>query len=669
MEYGYDHRGMLVTAKQTVGSTVSRATYSYDSSGNQIARADVNTTHWSVYDGWDTAKPPGAVGTENFDRWATLREGDGMLVERRYYGSGWDEYVAKQWGRGGGLFWGDMRWSLTDHQGSLRRVLDRAGEVKGTKEYNSFGVTGVPTGELEAIGYTGREWDGALRLQHSRARMYDPTTARWYTTDPKGFDAGDANLYRYVGNGVTTRTDPSGMQPPTMQPQLKAPAAANPLPDADPVAMQMLVGGQHQAQTLATLQKKLDDLLEKELLPAIEKFDPDNISVEQYKAIAAGHTPQVNIFGAKRVRLVVDQHEGQNVAYVFVHVPLQYVKTGESISFEDGASAYVTKGVPAHYRLSLKTTLHGGPKELYKFAWDRADMEESAREGDKSLAIVEQTRVEEKIIRDVVPIINAADKFIKWQSGEKSLLDVGIAILDDSSTLLTLGGATFAKALAKAPKVAKILSVANVATQGLTAAGRFGQGVHDLNFGNGEKAQQYFTESGLRLLLTAAAFKQYKDLTKEIARLSQTTQKYRIVKPTETVNIGRGDALQHFTDVKGVSGITGVPEDVLVGLKPGEIVVVDAAHFKPGVNPYLSGESGGVGVTKAKLSEMTAYELELHLKTAGVPPDRRGYVIEFSQETVVQNGISLRADSPAKSIWSLAGDTKLNGTITIKKIK
>ena len=72
---------------------------------------------------------------------------------------------------------------------------------------------------------------------------------------------------------------------------------------------------------------------------------------------------------------------------------------------------------------------------------------------------------------------------------------------------------------------------------------------------------------------------------------------------------------------------------------------------------------------KANLSELTLDELELHLKTAGVPPDRRGFAIEFSQETVVQNGIHLRADSPNKSIWSLPGGTTLKGTITIKKVQ
>src|SRR5262245_14130258 len=41
--------------------------------------------------------------------------------------------------------------------------------------------------------------------------MYDPTVARFTTEDPLDFDAGDPNLYRYVGNSPTNATDPSGM--------------------------------------------------------------------------------------------------------------------------------------------------------------------------------------------------------------------------------------------------------------------------------------------------------------------------------------------------------------------------------------------------------------------------------------------------------------------------
>ena len=59
-------------------------------------------------------------------------------------------------------------------------------------------------------------------------RWYDAGVGRWLSEDPIGFAAGDANLYRYVGNGATNATDPTGevwykpwtwFSPPQPQPQ------------------------------------------------------------------------------------------------------------------------------------------------------------------------------------------------------------------------------------------------------------------------------------------------------------------------------------------------------------------------------------------------------------------------------------------------------------------
>lgn len=41
--------------------------------------------------------------------------------------------------------------------------------------------------------------------------MYDPLIGRFYQEDPIGFDSGDPNLHRYVGNNPTNFTDPSGL--------------------------------------------------------------------------------------------------------------------------------------------------------------------------------------------------------------------------------------------------------------------------------------------------------------------------------------------------------------------------------------------------------------------------------------------------------------------------
>jgi hypothetical protein len=42
--------------------------------------------------------------------------------------------------------------------------------------------------------------------------MYHPGLGRWATMDPIGFDAGDTNLFRYVGNNPSNRLDPTGLQ-------------------------------------------------------------------------------------------------------------------------------------------------------------------------------------------------------------------------------------------------------------------------------------------------------------------------------------------------------------------------------------------------------------------------------------------------------------------------
>jgi uncharacterized protein RhaS with RHS repeats len=41
---------------------------------------------------------------------------------------------------------------------------------------------------------------------------YDPTVGRFLEQDPKGFAAGDPDLYRYVKNDPTNATDPTGLQ-------------------------------------------------------------------------------------------------------------------------------------------------------------------------------------------------------------------------------------------------------------------------------------------------------------------------------------------------------------------------------------------------------------------------------------------------------------------------
>ena len=64
--------------------------------------------------------------------------------------------------------------------------------------------------------FQGQERDATTKLQKHGERWYSPDTGRWLNEDPIGFDAGDANLYRYVGNSPTnTSTPPAPPRPAT----------------------------------------------------------------------------------------------------------------------------------------------------------------------------------------------------------------------------------------------------------------------------------------------------------------------------------------------------------------------------------------------------------------------------------------------------------------------
>ena len=105
-------------------------------------------------------------------------------------------------------------WPLVDHLGTVRDLAKQDGTIAVHYQYDSFGnVTSGDTSQTRYL-FTSREFDAATDLQYNRARWYDAGVGRWISEDPIGFVAGDANVARYVGNGVTGAVDPSGLQKP-----------------------------------------------------------------------------------------------------------------------------------------------------------------------------------------------------------------------------------------------------------------------------------------------------------------------------------------------------------------------------------------------------------------------------------------------------------------------
>ncbi|QDU58543.1 putative deoxyribonuclease RhsB [Aeoliella mucimassa] len=118
-------------------------------------------------------------------------------------------------------------FALADHLGTVRDLVDQSGTLRKHTEFDSYGnITGetfydasgnqVNESHAEAVeqlfGYTGHPLNETTDLNMTQHRPYEAATGGWLSQDPTGFDAGDVNLYRYVGNKVTGYVDPDGLE-------------------------------------------------------------------------------------------------------------------------------------------------------------------------------------------------------------------------------------------------------------------------------------------------------------------------------------------------------------------------------------------------------------------------------------------------------------------------
>ena len=268
--YSYDNEGNLISRTSTSGTT----TYEYDFRNRLVKVTMPGKIVAYQYDVFDrrTGKTVDEGGNNSVEKrvlwiWDGQQlihqhidsDGDGSapfeLKNRYLYANMVDMILADELvgipdpsatvsvGIGGGTATqpNQVLWPLTDHQGSVRTILNHSREVVERRVYDTFGNRVLPqsgnggggggssgpgepggtpggsSGTTNSIaadhlfGYTGREWDSDIGLQYNRARWYDPKQGRWISQDPIGFAAGDENLYRYVGNGPTNATDPSGL--------------------------------------------------------------------------------------------------------------------------------------------------------------------------------------------------------------------------------------------------------------------------------------------------------------------------------------------------------------------------------------------------------------------------------------------------------------------------
>src|SRR5205823_10773580 len=104
-----------------------------------------------------------------------------------------------------------------DHEGSVTHLTNSAGGVIENYRYDVFGAPAINGGALTASAFgnrfmfTGREYNSTFGIYEYRARAYHPGLGRFTEEDPKGFEAGDYNLFRYCHNDPEDLTDPMGL--------------------------------------------------------------------------------------------------------------------------------------------------------------------------------------------------------------------------------------------------------------------------------------------------------------------------------------------------------------------------------------------------------------------------------------------------------------------------
>ncbi len=101
---------------------------------------------------------------------------------------------------------------ILDCQGSIRRLIDLYYKsCTHTYNFTAFGEDTNPQTEtyFNPWRYASKRFDHELNLIYFGKRYYDPSNARWLTTDPAG-PLDSTNLYQYLLNNPFHYTDPDG---------------------------------------------------------------------------------------------------------------------------------------------------------------------------------------------------------------------------------------------------------------------------------------------------------------------------------------------------------------------------------------------------------------------------------------------------------------------------
>ncbi|WP_329430527.1 polymorphic toxin-type HINT domain-containing protein [Streptosporangium sp. NBC_01495] len=224
-------RPNAVTSIARAGGTVGTDTYGYDNAGQLTARTvggKQGTFTWNplgqldkaVIDGAETSMVYDADGERLIrrepDGTATLYLGamelelsGGTVKATRYYTGPDGSTVALRTGAG-------IKWLASGLHGSTQLAVDDATGQVARERYLPYGKRrGSDDLPFTDRGFLGKIEDDSTGLNYLSARYYDPSIAKFVSTDPLlNLDKPQwLNAYGYAGNNPIGMSDPTGLRP------------------------------------------------------------------------------------------------------------------------------------------------------------------------------------------------------------------------------------------------------------------------------------------------------------------------------------------------------------------------------------------------------------------------------------------------------------------------
>ncbi|MGL4422870.1 MAG: RHS repeat domain-containing protein, partial [Gemmataceae bacterium] len=203
LQYVYDAWNQLKAVKDTGGTVVK--SYQYDGLNRRVAET-VNGVATDLY---------------YSASWQVLEERvDGMAKASTVWSPVYvDAMIARDRDADNNGTLEERLYPTHDANFNVTALFNTAGVVVEKYAYDPFGAVTIYDASNAIITASAYGWqhfhqggrrDSTTGLYHFRHREYSPTLGRWVTMDPIGYQAGDVNLYGYVGSNPIIYVDPLG---------------------------------------------------------------------------------------------------------------------------------------------------------------------------------------------------------------------------------------------------------------------------------------------------------------------------------------------------------------------------------------------------------------------------------------------------------------------------